>query len=116
MSGQLPRMGLPEEDVEMIEIPRFKKRELNLGIVRKHPGKQRAAWLALGGLWVVNGLLSLVSVNPGVLSPFCARRSVKMAKVDVIIYPQFFDMNVIYILVQQVESSFITIGRDLIEL
>lgn len=64
MSSQLPRMGLPEEDVEMIEIPRFKKRELNLGIVRKHPGKQRAAWLALGGLWVVNGLLSLVSVNP----------------------------------------------------
>lgn len=39
-----------------------------------------------------------------------------MEKVDVIIYPQFFDMNVIYILVQQVESSFITVGRDLIEL
>lgn len=73
MFGQLPRMGLPEEDVEMIEIPRFKKRELNLGLVRKHPTKQRVAWLALGGLWVVNGLLSLVSVNAGVL--FAVSRS-----------------------------------------
>lgn len=110
-------MGLPEEDVEMIEIPRFKKRELNLGLVRKHPTKQRVAWLALGGLWVVNGLLSLVSVNAGVLfavSP--RRRDVKMEKADVIIYPQFFDVNVIYILVQQVESSFVTIIRELIEL
>lgn len=53
--------------MEMIEIPRFKKRELNLGLVRKHRGKQRAIWLALGGLWVVNGLLSLVSVDSGVL-------------------------------------------------
>lgn len=109
-------MGLPEEDVEMIEIPRFKKRELNLGLVRKHPAKQRVAWLALGGLWVVNGLLSLVSVNAGVL--FAGSRSwcVKMEKADVIIYPQFFDVNVIYILVQQVESSFVTMIRELIEL
>lgn len=53
--------------MEMIEIPRFKKRELNLGLVRKHRGNQRAIWLVLGGLWVVNGLLSLVSVDSGVL-------------------------------------------------
>lgn len=44
------------------------------------------------------------------------RRDVKMEKADVIIYPQFFDVNVIYILVQQVESSFLTIIRELIEL
>ncbi|KAE8543216.1 hypothetical protein D1P53_000704 [Cryptococcus gattii VGV] len=81
-SGRLSRVGPPEEDVEMIEIPRFKKRELNLGLVRKHRGKQRALWLALGGLWVVNGLLSLMEIA------------------DIIIYPQFFDVNVIYILVQ----------------
>lgn len=94
-------MGLPEEDVEMIEIPRFKKRELNLGLVRKHRGKQRTIWLALGSLWVVNGLLSLVSVNSGVFSPFCARVLMfKMEIADIIIYPQFFDVNVIYILVQ----------------
>ncbi|KIR63589.1 hypothetical protein I314_02993, partial [Cryptococcus bacillisporus CA1873] len=80
-SGRLSRVGPPEEDVEMIEIPRFKKRELNLGLVRKHPGEQRAIWLALGGLWVANGLLSLMEIA------------------DIIIYPQFFDVNVIYILV-----------------
>ncbi|KIR54980.1 hypothetical protein I315_02216 [Cryptococcus gattii Ru294] len=79
--GRLSRVGPPEEDVEMIEIPRFKKRELNLGLVRKHRGNQRAIWLALGGLWVVNGLLSLMEIA------------------DIIIYPQFFDVNVIYILV-----------------
>ncbi|ODN76209.1 hypothetical protein L202_06130 [Cryptococcus amylolentus CBS 6039] len=71
MSGRLSQMGLPEEDVEMIEIPRFKKKELNLGLVRKQAAAQRLVWLGLGALWTTNGLLSL-----------------------------FFDVNVMYMLVQ----------------
>ncbi|WVO16733.1 hypothetical protein L204_104417 [Cryptococcus depauperatus] len=70
VSGNLTAMGLPE-GFEMIEIPRFKKRELNLGLVRKHYFWQRIAWLTLGTLWLANGLLSL-----------------------------FFDVNVLYILIQ----------------
>ncbi|WVQ80870.1 hypothetical protein IAT38_002977 [Cryptococcus sp. DSM 104549] len=70
-SGRLTASGLPEPDVEMVEIPRFKKRDLNLGMVRKSAVGQRVVWLVLGGLWLINGLLSL-----------------------------FFDVNVIYTLVQ----------------
>ncbi|WVQ76193.1 hypothetical protein IAR50_005855 [Cryptococcus sp. DSM 104548] len=72
MPGRVSQMGLPEDgDVEMVEIPRFKKKELNLGLVRKRAVMQRMVWLGLGGLWFINGLLSL-----------------------------FFDVNVMYMLVQ----------------
>lgn len=51
-------------DDAMVEIPRFKKRELNLGIVRGHGRngrRQVAAWVGLWVLWVGNALLSAVS-------------------------------------------------------
>ncbi|WVQ93671.1 hypothetical protein IAU59_000747 [Kwoniella sp. CBS 9459] len=65
--------GLPQPGREegLIEIPRFKTKELNLGIVRTRGPRQKAAWLCLWAIWVVNGMLSL-----------------------------FFDVNVIYILIQ----------------
>ncbi|WVQ62642.1 uncharacterized protein L199_000789 [Kwoniella botswanensis] len=70
-----PRSGAdglpPDPGSELVEIPRFKKKELNLGIVRRRGWGQRSAWLALWMVWLINGLLSL-----------------------------FFDVNVIYILVQ----------------
>ncbi|WWD22502.1 hypothetical protein CI109_106995 [Kwoniella shandongensis] len=62
---------LSQPDVELIEIPRFKKRQLNLGIVRRQGRGQRIAWVGLWGGWLLNGLLSL-----------------------------FFDVNVVVILVQ----------------
>lgn len=48
------------EEEDMIEIPRFKKRQLNLGIVAGGAG-QRAAWYALWAAWLAWGLFSLVS-------------------------------------------------------
>jgi len=52
-----PRSTSPNKQ-EMVEIPRFKKRELHLGIIRKR--SYRAAWIALWVTWVSNGLLGLV--------------------------------------------------------
>jgi hypothetical protein len=46
-----------------IEIPRFKKRELNLNIVRTRGGWQRLSWLGLWGLWLFNGFLGMVSLS-----------------------------------------------------
>ncbi|WWC66833.1 uncharacterized protein I206_100740 [Kwoniella pini CBS 10737] len=70
-----PRSGAdglpPGPGSELVEIPRFKKKELNLGIIRRRGLRQRVAWLCLWVAWLGNGLLSL-----------------------------FFDVNVIYILVQ----------------
>lgn len=54
------------DDTGVVEIPRFKKRELNLGIVRRHGRHGRwqvAAWMSLWVLWVGNGLLSAVSAR-----------------------------------------------------
>ncbi|WRT63850.1 uncharacterized protein IL334_000775 [Kwoniella shivajii] len=66
------RDGLPPgPGSELVEIPRFKKKELNLGIVTRRGFGQRIAWLMLWTAWMMNGILSL-----------------------------FFDVNVIYILVQ----------------
>ncbi|WWC85815.1 uncharacterized protein L201_000682 [Kwoniella dendrophila CBS 6074] len=56
---------------ELVEIPRFKKKELNLGIVRTRGWSQRIAWLSLVFMWLLNSLLSV-----------------------------FFDVNVMYTLVQ----------------
>ncbi|OCF44116.1 hypothetical protein I317_02070 [Kwoniella heveanensis CBS 569] len=73
--------GLPQPRMEegLIEIPRFKKKELNLGIVRTRGPRQKAAWIGLWAIWVFNGLLSL-----------------------------FFDVNVIYILVHAKTWQFAT--------
>jgi len=49
-----------ENEVGLVEIPRFKKRELNLSMVHG-AGLWRTAWAALWSWWVVNGLLSTVS-------------------------------------------------------
>lgn len=49
-------------DATLVEIPRFKKRALNLGIVRKgNDVRQRAAWCALWFFWVATSFLGLVS-------------------------------------------------------
>ncbi|OCF59651.1 hypothetical protein L486_02323 [Kwoniella mangroviensis CBS 10435] len=78
-----PRSGAdglpPGPGSELVEIPRFKKKELNLGIVRRRGWGQRLAWLGLWIIWLVNGLLSL-----------------------------FFDVNVIYILVHSKSWQFAT--------
>ena len=47
-------------ETDIVEIPRFKRRDLNLGFV-KHGSHQRLAWLLLITLWILNALLSLVS-------------------------------------------------------
>nr|XP_018266674.1 uncharacterized protein I303_00649 [Kwoniella dejecticola CBS 10117]OBR88832.1 hypothetical protein I303_00649 [Kwoniella dejecticola CBS 10117] len=64
---------------ELVEIPRFKKKELNLGIVRRRGLGQRITWLGLWAAWLMNGLLSL-----------------------------FFDLNVMYILVHAKSWQFTT--------
>ncbi|KAK8845551.1 hypothetical protein IAR55_006266 [Kwoniella newhampshirensis] len=75
--------GPPQPEVELVEIPRFKKRELNLGIIRRRGVGQRFAWISLWSAWLLNGLLSL-----------------------------FFDANVMCILVQCVSHpSFDTNSR-----
>nr|XP_019048733.1 hypothetical protein I302_02507 [Kwoniella bestiolae CBS 10118]OCF27663.1 hypothetical protein I302_02507 [Kwoniella bestiolae CBS 10118] len=78
-----PRSGAdglpPGPGSELVEIPRFKKKELNLGIVRRRGWGQRLAWLGLWAAWLINGLLSL-----------------------------FFDVNVIYILVHSKSWQFAT--------
>jgi hypothetical protein len=45
----------------MVEIPRFKRKELNLGLVRKRGPGQRIAWVLLWLVWFINGLAGLVS-------------------------------------------------------
>jgi hypothetical protein len=45
---------------EMVEIPRFRRKELNLALVRKRGLGQRVAWVLLWVSWVVNGLAGLV--------------------------------------------------------
>lgn len=44
-----------------MEIPRFKKRELNLNIVRTRGVWQRLAWIGLWIVWLINALLGMVS-------------------------------------------------------
>lgn len=53
--------GLEGQAGEMVEIPRFNRKELNLALVRKRGPGQRIAWICLWMMWVMNGLLSLVS-------------------------------------------------------
>jgi hypothetical protein len=45
----------------MVEIPRFKRKELNLALVRKRGPWQRIGWIMLWVVWLVNGLAGLVS-------------------------------------------------------
>lgn len=45
---------------KMVEIPRFKRRELNLRIVERRGPGLSIAWLGLWVFWLSNGLLSLV--------------------------------------------------------
>jgi len=45
---------------QLVEIPRFKKRELNLGLVRGS-GPWRVAWCTVWVIWLLNGLFALVS-------------------------------------------------------
>lgn len=49
---------------DTVEIPRFKRKELNLGIVRRPGPVRRIAWLVLWGVCLGNGLLSLVCLLP----------------------------------------------------
>ena len=46
----------------MVEIPRFKRKELNLGLVRRRGPWQRIGWIMLWLTWLVNGLAGLVSL------------------------------------------------------
>lgn len=57
---------------EMIEIPRFRRKELNLTLVRKRGFGQRIAWVLLWIMWIVNGLAGLVSQ---LIDLFLRRRS-----------------------------------------
>ncbi|KAK4686830.1 hypothetical protein P7C73_g3296, partial [Tremellales sp. Uapishka_1] len=78
-------IGPGAERWEMIEIPRFKKRELNLNIVRRRGLMERLSWIALWLFWVTNGLLSL-----------------------------YFDVDVIYMLAQcAIHASFETNSANL---
>lgn len=52
--------GLEAQAGEMVEIPRFNRKELNLSLVRKRGPSQRIAWFGLWIIWLVNGLASLV--------------------------------------------------------
>jgi hypothetical protein len=86
--------GIPPERSSMwgkeeglVEIPRFKKRELNLGIAGGGLG-QRVGWVMLWLGWLIWGLLSLVRIRA---VPRCIE----------LMY-QFFDVNVLYMLVQYV--------------
>lgn len=58
-TGLAQRHDLPG-DPTLVEIPRFKKRSLHLGIVEKR-GPWRLAWSALWTWWLCHALLSLVS-------------------------------------------------------
>lgn len=52
---------------DLVEIPRFKKRELNLEMVAAGRGwSQRLAWAGLWGFWVMGGLGGLVSCDRAV--------------------------------------------------
>lgn len=53
--------GRAQSVAELVEIPRFKKRSLNLGILRHSGPWQRMAWIGLWLFWLLNGLSSLVS-------------------------------------------------------
>ncbi|RSH81460.1 hypothetical protein EHS25_006817 [Saitozyma podzolica] len=64
-------LGGVDKEEGYVEIPRFKKRELNLNIVRTGGVWQRLAWIGLWIVWPFNALLGM-----------------------------FFDVNVIYTLVQ----------------
>jgi hypothetical protein len=54
-------VGTEVGEMEMIEIPRFKKKELNFGIVRRGGIGKRIAWVGLVGAWIGNALLGMVS-------------------------------------------------------
>jgi len=73
------------EGEEMVEIPRFKRKELNLTLVRRRGPWQRIGWIMLWATWLVNGLAGLVSL---LASP--------RGQADI----QFFDVNLMYMLVQ----------------
>ena len=47
------------EESGLVEIPRFKKRELNLAIVRGS-GPWRLAWYAIWTWWLLNAMAALV--------------------------------------------------------
>lgn len=55
--------GLEGQAGEMVEIPRFNRKELNLSLVRKRGPSQRIAWFLLWLIWLLNGLLSLVNCS-----------------------------------------------------
>jgi hypothetical protein len=71
----------------MVEIPRFRRKELNLALVKKRGPGQRFAWAMLWIMWLVNGLAGLVSQ---LMSVDCE------AQAD----GQFFDVNIVYMLIQ----------------
>ena len=53
--------GVAGDGDEMVEIPRFKRKELNLALIRKRGPWQRIAWVMLWLVWLLNGLAGLVS-------------------------------------------------------
>lgn len=71
-----------------MEIPRFKRKELNLQLVKRRGPGQRIAWIGLWAVWLINGLGGLVSLR----------------LLDGHVYwaytAQFFDVNLMYMLVQ----------------
>jgi hypothetical protein len=54
-------LGGVDKEEGYVEIPRFKKRELNLNIVRTRGVWQRLAWIGLWIVWPFNALLGMVS-------------------------------------------------------
>ncbi|KAL7418711.1 hypothetical protein Q5752_006394 [Cryptotrichosporon argae] len=61
-------------ELDVVEIPRFRKRELNLGMVRGAGGGERATWICLWILWVGNALASLFfDVNVIFMTIQCAK-------------------------------------------
>lgn len=86
------------EGEEMVEIPRFKRKELNLALVRRRGPWQRLGWIVLWATWLVNGLAGLVSL---LISP--------RGQADI----EFFDVNLMYMLVQYVPAWLLDSGRRL---
>ncbi|WVR03618.1 hypothetical protein IAU60_000610 [Kwoniella sp. DSM 27419] len=65
--------GIPPD---LVEIPRFKKPQLNLAMLQRKSPAQRTAWYALWMSWVLHGLVSLfLDVNVMCVLVQCALRS-----------------------------------------